>query len=117
MSGAAHWRFGNVDWKVVAKIGVPGAVGSFLGATVLSKLSTEVAEPVMSLILLGLGLYVMSASPCAACPRTGWANRWASGSSPQSVWSPGSSTRPAEAAGARSAHPRCWPAAAWSPAR
>ncbi|MFI6486128.1 sulfite exporter TauE/SafE family protein [Streptomyces sp. NPDC050564] len=63
MSGASHWRFGNVDWKVVAKIGVPGAVGSFLGATVLSKLSklsTEVAEPAMSLILLGLGLYVMS---------------------------------------------------------
>jgi uncharacterized protein len=60
MSGASHWRFGNVDWKVVAKIGVPGAVGAFLGATVLSTLSTEVAEPVMSLILLGLGLYVMS---------------------------------------------------------
>jgi uncharacterized membrane protein YfcA len=60
MSGASHWRFGNVDWKVVAKIGVPGAVGSFLGATVLSKLSTELAEPVMSLILLGLGVYVMS---------------------------------------------------------
>ncbi|MEV0483439.1 sulfite exporter TauE/SafE family protein [Streptomyces sp. NPDC050508] len=60
MSGASHWRFGNVDWKVVAKIGVPGAVGSFLGATVLSKLSTEVAEPVMSLVLLGLGVYVMS---------------------------------------------------------
>jgi uncharacterized membrane protein YfcA len=60
MSGASHWRFGNVDWKVVAKIGVPGAIGSFLGATVLSNLSTEVAEPAMSLILLGLGLYVMS---------------------------------------------------------
>ncbi|NGO15053.1 sulfite exporter TauE/SafE family protein [Streptomyces sp. HC44] len=60
MSGAAHWRFGNVDWKVVARIGVPGAVGAFLGATVLSRLSTEVAEPAMSLILLGLGLYVMS---------------------------------------------------------
>ncbi|WP_210589354.1 sulfite exporter TauE/SafE family protein [Streptomyces sp. GESEQ-35] len=60
MSGASHWRFGNVDWKVVARIGVPGAVGAFLGATVLSKLSTELAEPVMSLILLGLGLYVMS---------------------------------------------------------
>jgi uncharacterized membrane protein YfcA len=63
MSGASHRRFGNVDWKVVAKIGVPGAVGSFLGATVLSKLSklsTQVAEPAMSLILLGLGLYVMS---------------------------------------------------------
>jgi uncharacterized protein len=60
MSGAAHWRFGNVDWKVVARIGVPGALGAFLGATVLSRLSTGVAEPVMSLILLALGLYVMS---------------------------------------------------------
>ncbi|MGW1497347.1 sulfite exporter TauE/SafE family protein [Streptomyces mirabilis] len=60
MSGASHWRFGNVDWKVVAKIGVPGAVGSFLGATALSNLSTEVAEPVMCLILLALGLHVMT---------------------------------------------------------
>lgn len=60
MSGASHWRFGNVDWKVVVRIGVPGAIGSFLGATVLSRLSTEVAEPVMSLILFGLGVYVMS---------------------------------------------------------
>ncbi len=60
MSGASHWRFGNVDWRVVVRIGVPGAVGSFLGATVLSNLSTEVAEPVMSLILFGLGVYVMS---------------------------------------------------------
>ncbi len=27
ISGASHWKFGNVDWKVVAKIGVPGALG------------------------------------------------------------------------------------------
>jgi uncharacterized protein len=59
MSGLAHWRFGNVDWKVVAKIGLPGAVGAFLGANVLTSLSTEVAAPVMSLILLALGLYIL----------------------------------------------------------
>ena len=58
VSGAAHWRFGNVDWKVVLKIGVPGAVGAFAGATFLSGLSTETAEPLMALILLALGLYV-----------------------------------------------------------
>lgn len=58
-SGASHWRFGNVDWKVVARIGIPGAVGAFAGATFLSSLSTEIAKPVMSLILLGLGLYVL----------------------------------------------------------
>jgi hypothetical protein len=55
LSGLAHWRFGNVDWKVVAKIGVPGAVGAFVGAQVLSSLSTEVAAPSMSLVLLALG--------------------------------------------------------------
>jgi uncharacterized membrane protein YfcA len=59
MSGLAHWRFGNVDWKVVAKIGVPGAVGAFIGANVLSSLSTELAAPVMSLILLTLGAYIL----------------------------------------------------------
>ncbi|MFE6283697.1 sulfite exporter TauE/SafE family protein [Streptomyces sp. NPDC057877] len=60
MSGAAHWRFGNVDWRVVARIGVPGAVGAFLGATALSRLSTELAAPLMSVILLSLGVYVLS---------------------------------------------------------
>ncbi len=60
VSGAAHWRFGNVDWKVVVKIGVPGAVGAFAGATFLSSLDTSVAAPVMSLVLLALGAYVLA---------------------------------------------------------
>ncbi len=58
-SGASHWRFGNVDWGVVAKIGIPGAVGAFAGATFLSSLDTGTAKPVMSGILLVLGLYVL----------------------------------------------------------
>ena len=59
VSGLAHWRFGNVDWKVVAKIGIPGAIGAFAGATFLSSLSTETAAPVMSLLLLTLGVYIL----------------------------------------------------------
>jgi uncharacterized protein len=59
VSGASHWRFGNVDWKVVWRIGVPGAAGAFAGATFLSGLSTETAAPLMSVILLALGVYVL----------------------------------------------------------
>jgi uncharacterized membrane protein YfcA len=59
ISGAAHWRFGNVDWGVVVKIGVPGALGAFVGATVLSGLSTATAAPLMSLILITLGVYLL----------------------------------------------------------
>ena len=58
-SGLSHWKFGNVDWKVVAKVGLPGALGAFAGATFLSRLSTEVAAPVMSLILVSLGVYLL----------------------------------------------------------
>ncbi|MDA2803658.1 sulfite exporter TauE/SafE family protein [Nocardiopsis suaedae] len=58
-SGAAHWRLGNVDWPVVRRIALPGAVGAFAGATFLSRLSTEAAAPVMAGILLALGTYVL----------------------------------------------------------
>jgi uncharacterized protein len=59
VSGASHWRFGNVDWKIVLKIGIPGAVGAFAGATFLSGLSTETAAPLMAVILLVLGVYIL----------------------------------------------------------
>ncbi|QGQ21173.1 TSUP family transporter [Cellulomonas sp. JZ18] len=58
-SGVSHWKFGNVDWKVVLRVGVPGAVGAFAGATFLSNLSTESAGPVMSTVLLALGVYLL----------------------------------------------------------
>ncbi|MEQ4302074.1 sulfite exporter TauE/SafE family protein [Plantactinospora sp. B6F1] len=68
-SGAAHWRFGNVDWRVVAKIGIPGAIGAFAGATFLSSLSTEVAAPIMALLLLTLGVYILVRFTVAGIPR------------------------------------------------
>jgi uncharacterized membrane protein YfcA len=58
-SGTSHWRFGNVDWKVVGRIGVPGAIGAFAGATFLSSLTTDSAKPWMSGILLALGVYLL----------------------------------------------------------
>jgi uncharacterized protein len=58
-SGLAHWRLQNVDWSVVVRIAGPGAIGAFLGATVLSVLSTEWAKPLMSVILALLGLYII----------------------------------------------------------
>jgi uncharacterized membrane protein YfcA len=58
-AGVAHWRFGNVDWKVVRRIAVPGAFGAFAGATVLSSISTESAGPWMAGILLVLGCYLL----------------------------------------------------------
>lgn len=59
-SGISHHKLGNTDWRLTGWLAVPGAVGAFLGATVLSRLSTEFAVPVMSVILGTLGLYILS---------------------------------------------------------
>lgn len=59
VSGYAHWRFGNVDWRTVRRIGIPGAIGAFLGAVVLSSISAEVAKPWMAGILLAIGVYIL----------------------------------------------------------
>jgi len=58
-SGVAHWRLQNVDWRLVARIGVPGAIGAFAGATFLSGLSSEAARPLMAFILGSLGMYIL----------------------------------------------------------
>ncbi|WP_066904149.1 sulfite exporter TauE/SafE family protein [Millisia brevis] len=58
-STVSHWKFQNIDWYLVARLGIPGAVGAFLGATVLSSLSTENAAPLMAAILLAIGVYVL----------------------------------------------------------
>ncbi|AKK11968.1 sulfite exporter TauE/SafE family protein [Corynebacterium uterequi] len=55
-SGASHWRFGNVDWRLALRIGLPGAIGAGVGATALSHLPAEAARPVMALIIAGIGV-------------------------------------------------------------
>jgi uncharacterized protein len=60
-SGASHWRFGNVDWSKVWPLAIPGAIGAFLGAIVLSAFITaEAAEPIVAIFLFCLGVFVLA---------------------------------------------------------
>jgi hypothetical protein len=59
MSGVSHWRFGNVDWRTVRIMTLPGAVGGFCGAVVLSSLDGATAKPWVAAILSVLGVYVL----------------------------------------------------------
>src|SRR5215208_7958537 len=60
-SGVSHWRFGNVDWGKVGWLAVPGGIGAFLGAVVLSSfISAESAEPIVAIFLFCLGVYILS---------------------------------------------------------
>lgn len=60
VSGLSHWRFGNINWRIVGWLGVPGAVGAFAGATFLGNLDAEWVKPVVAGLLLTLGLYIVA---------------------------------------------------------
>jgi uncharacterized protein len=58
-SGVSHWRFGNVDWRTVRLMAVPGFVGAFTGAIALTSLSADAAKPLMAGFLFALGIVVL----------------------------------------------------------
>ena len=59
ISGISHIKFGNVDWHALVKVAVPGAVGAFIGAILLSSVDLSAARPWTASILLVLGGLVL----------------------------------------------------------
>ncbi len=59
VSGFSHHKLGNVDWRTVGIIAVPGGLGAFAGATFLSSIPGDTAKPWVAVLLLGLGVYVI----------------------------------------------------------
>ena len=60
VSGVSHWREGNVDWRVLITVGVPGAIGAFIGAVVLTNIALDGARIWMAAILFLLGLTIIA---------------------------------------------------------
>lgn len=59
VSGISHYKFGNVDKKLLFRLTIPGAIGAFIGACFLSNISGEVAKPYISTFLFLLGFYII----------------------------------------------------------
>jgi uncharacterized membrane protein YfcA len=60
VSGVSHWREGNVDWRVLITVGVPGAIGAFIGAVVLTNIALDGARIWMAAILFLLVLTIIA---------------------------------------------------------
>lgn len=59
-SGIAHWRFGNVDKKLLKRLMIPGAIGAALGAYVLSSFDGSVIKPYVSVYLIIMGIVIIA---------------------------------------------------------
>jgi uncharacterized protein len=59
VSGAAHWRLGNIDWNLVKRLLIPGVIGGVGGAYLLTSIDGDVLKPYISAYLLIMGAFIL----------------------------------------------------------
>lgn len=59
VSGASHILHRNVDWRLFARLVIPGVIGGVLGAYVLTRIDASVARPMILAYLAAIGLYLL----------------------------------------------------------
>ncbi|MEE4212767.1 MAG: sulfite exporter TauE/SafE family protein, partial [Parvularcula sp.] len=58
-SGASHAFLRNVDWKLFARLALPGVLGGVIGAFVISGIDAGAARPFIMLYLAGIGIVLL----------------------------------------------------------
>jgi len=59
MSGISHLLHRNIDGKLFLRLVVPGMIGGFFGAYVLSSLDASVVKPFVLIYLSAIGIYLL----------------------------------------------------------
>jgi uncharacterized protein len=59
VSGVSHWRLGNIDWKLVKRLLLPGVIGGVGGAYLLTSIDGDILKPWISGYLLIMGAYII----------------------------------------------------------
>jgi uncharacterized membrane protein YfcA len=55
ISGFSHWKLGNVDWKLVRRLLIPGVIGGMAGAYLLTSIDGDLVKPYIAAYLLLMG--------------------------------------------------------------
>jgi uncharacterized membrane protein YfcA len=58
-SAASHIYHRNVDWRLVTRLGIAGALGAALGAWVLSNVDASVMRPFVAAYLVLIGIFIL----------------------------------------------------------
>ena len=59
VSGISHLLHRNIDGKLFLKLVIPGVIGGFTGAYLLSSIDAGMVKPFVLLYLAGIGLYLL----------------------------------------------------------
>lgn len=58
-AAVAHWRFENIDHRLVLRLAVPGCIGAVIGTTVLANVDGDQLRPVLAVLLLLIGVRIL----------------------------------------------------------
>lgn len=58
-SGLSHLYHRNVDWRLVVRLAPAGMLGGAIGAYLLSNIDGKMIAPLISLYLIGIGLFIL----------------------------------------------------------
>jgi hypothetical protein len=59
ISGASHWRLGNLDKNLIKRLLIPGVLGAVVGAYLLTQLPGDILKPFISAYLLIMGVVII----------------------------------------------------------
>ena len=59
VAGVSHWRFGNIDSRLVLNLALPGCIGAVIGVTVLSNVAGATLRPLLALLLTVIGIRIL----------------------------------------------------------
>ena len=71
-AGVSHWRFKNIDHRLVLQLAIPGCVGALIGVTVLTNVDGDTLRPFLAamLLLVGLRMLLRFSRPLPSLPET-----------------------------------------------
>jgi len=59
ISGASHWKLGNIDWNLIKRLAIPGVFGAVVGAYLLTHVPGDTIKPFISAYLLIMGIVIL----------------------------------------------------------
>ena len=58
-AAVSHWRFRNIDHRLVLRLALPGCAGALVGVTVLSQVDAATLRPLLAALLVVIGLRIL----------------------------------------------------------
>ncbi len=58
-AAVSHWRFGNIDRRLVRRLAIPGSLGALVGVTVLANVDGDRLKPVLAVLLLVMAARIL----------------------------------------------------------